>query len=211
MLPPPQPLRASVEPSELQFYDHVVARSKKLQMPGADDRVADPYWAALLNAPSLAFGLAEMGRLVRMGQLRGSYSDAQRELVDIVMSVDFGYNAILALHIPDALAVGVRMEAIDALRAGREDDLTAEEHLVAGYARAVVAGTSDDVQFSVMVDLLGQRGAIEFTVFVAFLLATMRLWQALGVPEPSDGEIDEMLEGYRTGRTPLPDPKLRIG
>jgi hypothetical protein len=209
--PPPQPPRHSVAAEELAAYDHIVARSQKLQMPGARGEVADPYWGALLNAPSVAYGLAEMGRLVREGQLRGSYSDAQRELVDMVLCTDLGYNAILALHIPDALAVGVRMEAIDAIRARHDDDLTDEERAIVRYSRAVIGGYSDDASFQAMVDRLGLRGAVEFTAFIAFLLATIRLWQALGVPEPSSEEIDEMLDGYRSGATPLPDPKLRIG
>jgi hypothetical protein len=35
---------------------------------------------------------------MRTGELRRSYSHAQRELVDMVMSTDLGYNAILALY-----------------------------------------------------------------------------------------------------------------
>ena len=180
-------------------------------MPGEDERVGDPYWAALLNAPPLAYGLAEMGRLVRTGQLRGSYSDAERELVDVTMSVDLGYNAILALHIPDALAVGVRIEAIDALRAGRDSELTEAERAIVLYTRGMITGRSDDALYQGMVGRLSPRGALEFTVFIVFLLATMRLWQGLGVPDSTDAEIDAILDGYRTGLTALPDPKARIG
>ena len=209
--PPPQPPREGIAADELGAYEHVVARSRKLEMPGAGDRITDPYWGALLNTPPLARGLAEMGRLIREGELRGSYSNAQRELVDIVLSVDLKYNAILAVHIPDALAVGVRIEAIDAIRTGRDDRLTAEELTIARYARAVAEGRSDDDLFQAMVGKLGLRGAIEFTVFIAFLVATLRLWQALGVSDPSNEDIDRMLDDLRSGRKPLPDPNRRIG
>jgi hypothetical protein len=209
--PPPQPPRESIAADEIEAYDRIVARSFKLRMPGADGELAGPYWGALLNAPSLANGLAEMGRLMRTGELRGSYSHAQRELVDMVMSADLGYNAILALHIPDALAVGVRIEAIDAIRTGREDELTEEEREIAAYTRAVMGGKNNDASFQTMVNRLGLRGAVEFTVFIAFLLGIMRIWQGLGVADPSDDEIDKMLDGYRRGATSLPDPNLRIG
>jgi hypothetical protein len=208
--PPSQPPRESIAPDELAAYDHIMARSQKMQMPGAANTAAGPYWGALLNAPPVAFGLAEMGRIARTGENRGSYSHAQRELVDMVMSVDFGYNAILALHIPDALAVGVRIEAIDAIRGGSDAGLTAEERAICLYTRAVISGTSNDALFQSMVDLLGLRGTIEFTAFITFLLSTMRLWQALGVPDPSNADVDGLLDGYRRKATPLPDPKMRI-
>jgi alkylhydroperoxidase family enzyme len=209
--PPAQPPRQNIAADELAAYDHILERTDRLRMPGAGDGLAGPYWGALLNAPSLAYGLAEMGRLVRTGELRGSYSHAQRELVDVVMSADFGYNAILALHIPDALAVGVRIEAIDAIRANRNDELTDEERAIATYTRAVIGGHCDDALFQIMAGRLGLRGAVEFTVFITFLIGTMRLWQALGIPEPSSESIDKMLDGYRDGATPLPDPSMRIG
>jgi hypothetical protein len=59
--PPSQPPRESIAPDELAAYDRIIARSQKMQMPGAANRSAGPYWGALLNAPPVAFGLAEMG------------------------------------------------------------------------------------------------------------------------------------------------------
>ena len=60
-------------------------------------------------------------------------------------------------------------------------------------------------------DRFGDRGAVEFTVLVGFLLVTIRLWQALGVPEPSAEEIAALLDALRNGAIPLPDPEARIG
>jgi alkylhydroperoxidase family enzyme len=171
----------------------------------------DPYLGALLKTPPLAATIATLGQRMRSGQLRGTYSDADREFVDVVMSVDFGYNAILALHIPDALAVGVRIEAVDALRAGRDDLLDDRERALAAYIRQVVSGTVTDGSYADMIARLGERGALEYTVFIAFLVMTMRLWQALGVPEPTDEEVDELLRGFRSGEHPMADPAARIG
>jgi hypothetical protein len=62
-----------------------------------------------------------------------------------------------------------------------------------------------------MVERLGARGAMEFTLFVGFLLMTIRMWQAFGVPDPEDGEIDALLRRLADGVDPLPHPAARIG
>jgi hypothetical protein len=206
---PPMPAREDVREDELDRYDAVVERQAKLWQGAHTD--SNDYFGALLNSPVVASGLVDMGRIVREGQLRGSYTDAQRELVDMVFSHDFGYNTILKLHLPDAISVGVRLEAVEAIRSGDERALTTEEALIAAYARAVVAGTVTDDLYAAMEELMGRRGIIDFTVFCGFLLNTFRLWQALGVPDTPDEEIEAMLAGYRAGDGPVFDPAARIG
>jgi hypothetical protein len=164
-----------------------------------------------MNAPPLAAGLVRLGILVRQGQLRGSYTDAERELVDIVLGTDWGYNGIFTVHVPDALAVGVRPEAIRAIREGREEDLTPDERQIAEYARAVVAGAVTDEQYAAMCQRMSPRGALEFTIFIGFLAMTIRLWQAVGVRNPTDEEIDGLVADLLEGRVDIPDPAARIG
>jgi hypothetical protein len=207
--PPKPPERSELPEAEHAQYDLVLARQQRL-WEGAP-RNSDAYFGALLNSPTIAAAFATLGRVMREGELRGTYSDAERELVDMVLSVDFGYRAILALHIPDAVAVGVRLKAIEALWRGDEGDLTDEERFRVAYIRAVAAGTVDDEQFTELSHRLGVRGAVEYSAFIAFLIMTMRLWQALGVPDPSDAEIDELLQSYRDGTGPDIDPQARIG
>jgi hypothetical protein len=206
---PPMPARDDVREDERDRYDAVVERQARLWQGAHTD--SNVYFGALLNSPIAAAGLVDMGRIVREGERRGSYTDAQRELVDMVYSTDFGYNTIIKLHLPDAISVGVRLEAVEAIRAGDESALTEEEALIAGYARAVAAGTVDDEVFAAMEALMGRRGVVDFTVFCGFLLNTFRLWQALGVPDTSDAEIEAMLAGYRAGDGPIFDPAARIG
>ena len=201
--------REALPAGELAAYDGVISRQTKL-WAGAHTS-SNEYFGALLNSPPLAAALVELGRKAREGQRRGSYSDAERELVDMVFSVDFGYNAILYLHIPDALACGVRLEAIDALRSGREDALDTAEAQIVEYCRAVVAGGVTDKLFARMADRMGERGALEFTVFCGFLMMTFKLWMALGVTDPSGEEVDALLQGYRDGSSALVDPAARIG
>jgi hypothetical protein len=207
--PPKPPPRNEVAEGDLADYDLVVARQQRLWE--AAPRNSDAYFGALLNGPPVAAEFARLGRLMREGQVRGTYSDADRELVDMVLSVDFDYRAILALHIPDALACGVRLEAIEALWQRREEDLTEEERFLTAFIRAVATGTVDDDLFTRVCDRMGVRGAVEYSAFIAFLIMTMRLWQALGVPEPSPAEIDAQLESYRDGTGVEVDPRARIG
>lgn len=206
---PPQPPREEVREDELALYDGVVERQARLWKDAHTD--SNEYFGALLNSPVVASGLVDMGRIVREGQMRGSYTDAQRELVDMVFATDFGYDTILKLHLPDAISVGVRVEAVEAIRSGDESALTAEEAQIAAYARMVIAGEVTDEAFAGMEELLGRRGAVDFTVFLGFLLCTIRLWQALGVPNTPASEIDEMVAAYRAGTGPIFDPVARIG
>jgi len=206
---PSRPSRDQFAEHEQANYDLVSARTEKLNY-GEYDTPAR-YFEALMNTPPLAAALVHLGKLVREGELRGSYTNAERELVDIVLGVDMGNNGIFTVHIPDALAVGVRLEAIDAIRSGDESALTEDERQIATYAREVVSGSVTDASYSAMTNRLGHRGAAEFTIFCGFLYMTIRLWQALGVPDPSDEEIDALLDSLRVGDSEIPDPSARIG
>jgi hypothetical protein len=204
-----RPSREEVRAEDREAYDLVADRQQRL-WAGAPSN-SDLYFGALLNSPQMASTLASLGRFMRMGEVRGAYSDADRELVDMVLSVDFGYNAILALHLPDAIAVGVRLEAIEALWHGRDGELTGEERQLVHYIRQVESGTVSDASFAAIIARLGRRTTVEYTAFITFLISTLRLWQALGVPEPSDIEIEELLASYRKGEGPVVDPGARIG
>jgi alkylhydroperoxidase family enzyme len=205
---PRPPAADEIDASERPFYDAVVERTTRVHGLGGQ---AAKYFGALLNSPPLAAALAELGTQVRRGQLRGTYSDAERELMDIALAVELGSNAILPIHIPDALAVGVRPEALEALLDRREGELSDDERQLVAYARELVDGGVTDESYSALEKRFGERGAVELTVLVGFLLMTIRLWQALGVPEPTREEMDALLRDLRSGATSLPDPDARIG
>jgi hypothetical protein len=89
--------------------------------------------------------------------------------------------------------------------------LTEDERQLVNYAREFVAGAVTDDSYGRMRDRFGERGTVEFNVLLGFLLMTIRLWQALGVPEPTAEEVDELLRAVETGTLPLPDADARIG
>lgn len=202
------PSADEVAPEELPDYSSVVERTSRIHGPEGS---AGKYFGALLNSPPLAAALAQLATRLRQGQLRGTYTDAERELMDIALAVELGSNAILPIHIPDALAVGVRPEAVEGLLEHDEHALTPDEREIVHYARQVVAGTVTDESYAALRSRFGDRGAVEFTVLIGFLLMTIRLWQALGVPEPTDEEIGELTGDLRSGMVALPDPAARIG
>jgi hypothetical protein len=204
--PPQAPPRDAVAPDERDDYDAVVARAL-----GKFGRLP-PYHAALLNSPPFAAALNAVGLVVRAaGKRPDSYSHAERELVDQVLSADFGTNVLQRIHVPDAVAAGVRVEAIRALRADDESGLSEDERQLAAYVRAVVSGSVADEQYEAIEARLGARGAVEYTIFIAFLQMTIRLWQAFGMDDPSDAEIDATVAELASGARDLDGFRKRIG
>jgi hypothetical protein len=205
----PRPEREAVSEDQRGSWDMVVERTGRIH--GHDSNPAN-YFNAALNAPSLAEGLVRMGTLVRQGQVRGAYTDAERELIDFVYGEDFDYRGHYTVHLPDAFACGTRPEAIAAIREGREDEvLTDEEKLIADHARRVAAGTVTDESWGPVADHFGEQGAVEFTIFCGFLVMTLRLWSALGVPDLEPDEVDELFNGLLDGTIPIPSAEARIG
>jgi hypothetical protein len=208
--PPARPDRSQIKSEDLESYDYVIERLGSLT---EEYRTSGPgaYHGALLNAPQAAAALNRLGAVARTGSLRGSYSDAERELADVVLSVDLGYNGVLPIHLPDMFAVGVRPDAIDAIRSGRESELQPDERQLVEYVRAVANGRVTDELFDAMVKRWGISGAVDYSAFVCFLICTMRMWSAMGVRNPSDVEIDELIAGLRAGNVTVPaaDAHLR--
>jgi hypothetical protein len=211
---PRQPKRGEIDPEELEAYDRVVRRRTGMGMASQGDEEPDmgPYFGPLLTSPPLADALARLGTFVRTaGERDDSYAHSDRELVDQVLSADWRTNVVQLLHIPDGLAAGVRLEAMEALRQGREEALTDDERQLVDYIRRVASGTVTDEAHAAMEQRLGRRATLEYTFFIAFLMMTIRLHQALGFPDPPEEEIDRLLADFREGRREPPDFRVRLG
>jgi hypothetical protein len=222
--PPRQPSRDEVDPTELEAYDQVILRASDPDRGGfvAAQQVGATavkpatedagYYGRLLLAPALAHHLSAMGRLVRRaGDYPGSYTHAEREIVDQVLSHDLATNVIQPHHIPDAVAAGVRPEAIEAFHTGAEDVLTDEERDLAEYIRAVIDGEVTDELWAELEARKGERWMVEYGIFILYLQMTMRLQQLVGMPDPSDAEMEQLLADLRTGNRPVPEFVNRAG
>jgi hypothetical protein len=213
-----QPNRAEFDdPDDLEAYDAVVRRQATLKHASDDDPALDApalgeYWGGLLTSPTMCAIAARMGAFVRTaGDRDGSFSHADREFVDQVLSADWRTNVVQGVHVRDAIATGVRMEAIEALRYGHEERLDERERLLARFIRQVVSGTVDDATFAAIESHLGKRGLLEYTGFILWLGWIIRMMQVLGVNDPDDAEIDALIDGLKSGSVEVPDFRERIG
>jgi hypothetical protein len=213
-----QPPRSAFDdPEDLEGYDAVVRRRMAIGMGedgnselGAPDM--GEYFGALLNSPRMCAIAARMGNFVRTaGERPGSYQHWERELVDQVLSADWKTNVVQGLHIPDGVAAGVRLEAIEAIRYGHEEDLNEDERLLVSYIRAVVSGEVNDALFAAMHERLGSRGIVEYTGFILWLQWIIRMMQMLDVDNPSDEKIDAIVQGLRDGSVAVPNFRERLG
>lgn len=165
--------------------------------------IPEGYFGVLANTPPLGWRLASMGRAARQrGNHEGTYSHTDREFVDQIMMQDFGTNAFRVLHTNDALSSGVRVEAIEAIRAGREDEvLTDDEKLLARFIRGVIARNLDDASWDAMEDRIGQRGAIEYAIFIGLLQLILTVYHAFGLPPDSDGDVQGVIDRFKAGES----------
>jgi hypothetical protein len=228
---PPQPSRDSLLPEDLAAYDSVVARQHAYDyvafaemFPSAHREAVDacllqaiggeadpehevqPYMGAMLNSPAFMALLSDIGAVARSkGDTEGSYSHADREWVDMVISQELGHWGIYYLHMLDAVGSGVRVDAIAALRSGHDGDLTEDERLLRDFVRTVIEGRVDAEIYGRIEDRLGRRGAVEYTQLIGFLLITVRLSQAFdSMPQFSPQMVDELLELIKAGDVQLP-------
>jgi hypothetical protein len=202
---PVSPERHAFAGAELEAFDRTFDRLVAFYLGDPKDYKPTGYYGALLHSPIVAEAISELALLARSaGNRAGSHSHADREWVDQVLSKLWGYYGVLGIHTADALAVGVRLEAIEALWEEREADLTEDEQLLTRYIRRVATGTVDDETWSAMDDRLGQRGLVEYTMFICHLQRVLRLFQAFGVPSPTLAELQELHREFRAGTRAIP-------
>jgi hypothetical protein len=205
------PARTAVPPDEVPVYDRIIAQFGGLAANAASEQDPGPFYGPLLNSPQWAANRAQLSTLIRTAGERGdSYSHFDREWADQVLAVHLRTNIVLRTHLPDAIAVGVRVEAIEALRAGRDSDLNEDELLLARFIRQVVDGELTDEVFSALEQRIGTRGVVEYIMFVTTLAATMRQIQAFGGSAPSDEDVEKVLDDFKRGIAEKPDWRKRI-
>jgi hypothetical protein len=203
--PPTQPDRENVAPDELAAFDQAVGRQLARGNKDAG------YYGRLMGSPVLGNLLSQIGRVMRaIGEKGNSFTHVQREFVDQILSKDFKTNVIQRLHLNDALSAGIPIETIEAIRYGREEGLSESDKQLADYIRRVISGRIDKESYEAMEAKLGDRGTLEYTIFILFLQLTIRLEQAVGMPSLSDEELDRLIAEYRAGTREVLDYRDRI-
>jgi hypothetical protein len=164
-----------------------------------------PYFGAMLNSPLVAQGMSDLGAVYRTrGDTPDGMRHADREWVDMVICDETECLWVLYVHAPDAVASGMRAEAVLAIVQQRDEELTGDEKLKADFIRAVVRGTMTRDLYRGVEEKLGVRATVEFTAFTGHLLKTMRLMQAWGVPDISRDQLEEFVQAIVDGKVELP-------
>lgn len=203
--PPGQPDRSVFSGEELEAYDWVVQRERNRGEADGNGRI-NRYYGSLLHSPTMCSHVSGLGRWVRLVGDRGdSFTHADREWVDQVLSKELGSTTVIAGHLEDALVQGVRLEAIRALWDGEEELFTERERLTADYVRQVYRGTVTDETYAAIQDLLGVKGAVEYTIWVLYLHMTIRAIEAVtGGRGPGADAVRTKIKSYLDGTLEIP-------
>lgn len=206
--PPRQPRRDEIPLEDLPAYAEVLLRAKPRQ--DVDPETNGGIYGSFLLAPRMAAGFSSVGSAMRTNSNRDDgYTHAEREWVDQVLSARMKTNVLQGMHLPDAIAVGIRPEAIAALRAGRDEELTDEERQLTEFIDCVLEGRMTAEVWNPLEERMGERGVLEYAMAVVYIWSGSRLYQVAGKPDPSDGELDAMLGEYLQGATAPDDWQRR--
>ena len=126
----PLPERDSLDVEEQQIMDDMLARSKRFfeSVPanaGQEYRLT-PYFQGLLQSPRVAKLWASFGDFYQPAEKRGSFSHRERELAELtvgmLLKLMTGTRSLPAVHVADAVGVGLAPTAIKAIYEDRFED-----------------------------------------------------------------------------------------
>jgi hypothetical protein len=181
MTPLELPDPAAFDAEERQAFDSVIAREQRkvasIAGPGAPFR-ASPLYVGLLQSPELARIVAALTSFFMLGEARGSYSNRQRELVDVVLTAELRTALVAFMHVSDAVGVGIDPDTIEAILDGAHERLGLADRMLVRYILAVARGESSEEAYAEVVGLMGPRAAAEYTAFICCKLMIMRCAQA---------------------------------
>lgn len=205
---PTIPRRGEVAEDDLATYDKMVGVIPDISawIEGRG-RGVSAIWAGLLISPSCSEALWGAGGAVvkRYGQ-PNTWTPYLHEWIDLVLAVDSGIYVLQEQHTPNAVAAGVRIEAIEALCAGREEDLTPDESEIVEFIRQCAQGRMTDESWESMKRRIGsERGIVEYVWFIMDLIIHFRLLQIFDAPGMSEREHRDLLRHLRDGTQDLPD------
>lgn len=145
-------------------------------------------------------------RPAMMGQGKpGSFTATDHEFIDMVLCFDAGHWGFLANHVPFAIASGIPVSTVRALRDKREEELSAEDRQIIEFIRAIRDGTITDPMWKAMVTRFGtEAGVCEFISLTLQLNTHVRLMQAFDETQITPDELEDLLGMLERGEYPLP-------
>ena len=209
--PPHVPRRDEVPADEREHYDAISQAGSNLPVVTRNGEPALPvdtsgrdYYSRMLVSPEAARAIRMLGGALRKSEFTpgsGSFSPADHELIDLVLSFDAGYWGLLRIHLPAAVAAGVRIDTIEALRTKRDSGLDDDTAFAVQFIREVCSGTLTDDSWDRMEHRLGsERGVLDYAMLVCLLQLHLRLHQVLKVDPLSEEEYSSVLDTLRSGR-----------
>jgi hypothetical protein len=202
--------RSQVPEDEREDYERVLNRVAMCSEgnPTADARplvdgrpYAKDFYSVWTHAPRLLALLLEASRaLMKHEGQPDHFSHEDHEMIDLVLGFDSGYWAFHAGHTASAISSGIRIEAIEAMAEGREDELTEDERFQVEFIRAVLDGRMTDDLWARALERQGSvRGVVEFAFFACRQFMMHRMMWAFGCAAIDRDEWFELLRGYREG------------
>lgn len=206
---PKVPAREDTAEDELPAWDSFKERFEKVRMDKYmlkyRHRIAGGFFG-LWSSPRLAAQMTAAGKPAMLQQGKpGSFTAADHEFIDLVLSFDSGHWGLLANHVPYAIASGIPTSTVRALRDGREHELSAADQQVIAFIRGVRDGTVDDALWLGMRERMGsERGVVELAYFTMHLLMHVRMIQLFDEVQILPDELEDLLGMLERGEYPLP-------
>jgi hypothetical protein len=202
---PKLPERGAMSPDELPAYDHMGA------LIAADGGVN--LFPALALAPRT--GAAVVGKgglldtLLDYEGLPGHVRAIDHQSIDMTIALDAGYYSapLVNTHTPQALAAGIKMQTLEALRDHRDELIHADDRQRIEFVRAVRDGRVTDEMWEALKTEIGERGVVEFVHFVLFVEYYYKFGWAIGAKEVSYADFDKMLSDFKSGARKPPERK----
>ena len=209
------PARETLDESERQAYDFILARERrKFATHQTDDRQFEVsvLYRVLLQSPLMAEAIARLTNFFMQGETRGTYTNRQRELVDLALAVELRTTFTAFTHVADAMGVGIDPDSIKNVLDGRLDRLTEDDAMVVQYARAVCRGQVAPGAFEELANTMGLKGAVEYTELICCKMMLMRTLQVFiplfHIHEDWETDLERLhsrLERLRAGEDDVPD------
>jgi hypothetical protein len=113
-------------------------------------------------------------------------------------------------HMPDFVAVGGRIEAIEALMDRDDSRLTEDERAQATLIRQVVRGEVTDEAYKRVETKLGVKATVEFVAFSAYLCFIIRIIDSASEDLPTWGDVIDQIRAIKKGTFKIPAPTAGI-